>query len=318
MQQNGDKNFAGIGSSPEFLSVVEQATKFASVPRPILIRGERGTGKEVLARYIHNQSQRCEFKFVAVNCAALHDELFLAEIFGHEKGAFTGATSSRAGKLELANGGTLFLDEIANMSRDAQEKLLRVVEYQQFERLGGTEEIDVDVRILAATNANLAEMIKSGEFLADLYDRIAFAELTLPPLRKRRADIPDIIAHFLKNLHREMPDMEKKEFTPAAIRALQAYHWPGNMRELKNVVERHYIWDADGVIHASELPLEITTVEPIGGTFQEQVRAFEKSLLLNTLKDVSGNQREAAKRLGMTYDQLRHYYKKFSLGELLV
>ncbi|KAA3619486.1 MAG: AAA family ATPase [Calditrichaeota bacterium] len=317
MQQNGEKNFAGIGTCPAFINVVEKASKFATVPRPILIRGERGTGKEVLAQYIHNQSQRCDEKFVAINCAALHDELFIAEIFGHEKGAFTGATSNRIGKLELAHKGTLFLDEVANMSRDAQEKLLRVVEYQQFERLGGSEEIHVDVRIVAATNAHLATMIAKGEFLADLYDRIAFAELTLPPLRKRREDIPALISHFLKNLHHEMPDIEKKVFTPAAVRALQAYHWPGNMRELKNVIERHYIWDADGVIHASELPLEITTVEPIGGTFHEQVRAFEKSLLLNTLKDVMGNQREAAKRLGMTYDQFRHYYKKFALGELL-
>ncbi|KAA3657392.1 MAG: AAA family ATPase [Calditrichaeota bacterium] len=318
MHENGDKNFAGIGESKEFISIVDSAKKFAQVPRPILIRGERGTGKEVLAQFIHNQSPRIEQRFVAINCAALHDELFVSEIFGHEKGAFTGATASRKGKLELAHNGTLFLDEVANMPRDAQEKLLRVVEYQSFERLGGTEEITVDVRIIAATNADLSDMIQKGEFHADLYDRIAFAELVLPPLRRRREDIPLLIEHFLKNLHREMPDIEKKAFTPAAMHALQSYHWPGNMRELKNVIERHYIWDSDGIIHSSELPLEITTTEPMGGTFHDQVRAFEKSLLLNTLKDVMGNQREAAKRLGMTYDQFRHYYKKYSLGELLV
>lgn len=310
-------NFAGVGASPVFREVLQKARTFAPVARPILIRGERGTGKELLARYIHLQSGKKKTRYFAINCAAFHDELFVSEIFGHEKGAFTGAVQAKKGKLELADGGTLFLDEVANMSCAAQEKILRVIEYQTFERLGGTAPIHVDVRIIAATNAHLEDMMARGEFHRDLYDRLCFAELTIPPLRKRREDIPALIQYFVQQLHKEIPDLERKKFTPSAIRDLQNYHWPGNIRELKNIVERLYISDEDGTIHASELPLEITSVEPLGGTFHEKVRAYEKTLLLNALKDCHGNQRAAAKALGMTYDQFRHYYKKFELGNLL-
>ncbi len=320
MRHNPDDDLfdnPGCGSSPTFKAVVEEARKLAAIPRPILIRGERGTGKELLARFVHSQSDRRTHPYVVVNCAAFEDQLIVSEMFGHEKGAFTSATDSRPGRLELADGGSLFLDEVANMTRLAQEKLLRVIEYQKFERLGGTRAINVDVRVIAATNANLEEMMESGEFLPDLYDRLSFAELILPPLRKRREDIPLLIKHFVKCLHREMPNLEEKTFTPSAIADLQAYHWPGNIRQLKNVVERLYISDEDCVIHASELPMEITAVEPIRGTFEQKVKAYEKTLLLNALKDNSGNQRAAAESLGMTYDQFRHYYRKYSLGELL-
>ncbi|MCG8604922.1 sigma-54 factor interaction domain-containing protein, partial [bacterium] len=183
----------GIGVSPPFQAVVDQASTLAKIPRPILIRGERGTGKELMARFVHKESGRGERPYVVVNCAAFHDQLFVSEMFGHEKGAFTGATETKVGKLEQANLGTLFLDEVANMSRAAQEKLLRVLEYQKFERVGGADFIEVDVRIIAATNAPLEEMMKKKEFLPDLYDRLCFAELTLPPLRRRREDIPVLI-----------------------------------------------------------------------------------------------------------------------------
>ncbi len=308
---------AGVGKCQAFLEVLEKARTFSKIPRPILIRGERGTGKELLARFIHHESGRKGKPHVIVNCAAFHDDLFLAAIFGHEKGAFTGATEARPGKLELADQGSLFLDEVANMSCVAQERLLRVIEYQKFERLGGTKSIEVDIRIIAATNAHLEEIMEQGEFLRDLYDRLCFAELTIPPLRKRREDIPYLIQHFVAQLHREIPDLEMKTFTPAAIKDLQAFHWPGNIRELKNIVERLYVSDEDEVIHASELPLQITTVEPLRGSFHEKVVAYEKSLLLNALKDTLGNQRAAAELLGMTYDQFRHYYKKYNLSELL-
>jgi DNA-binding NtrC family response regulator len=308
---------AGVGSSQTFTAVVQEARKLAKIPRPILIRGERGTGKELLARYIHQESGRADNPYIVVNCAAYQEELFVAEMFGYEKGAFTGAVESKPGKLELANKGSLFLDEVANMSRKAQEKLLRVLEYQRFERVGGNRSIEVDVRVIAATNAPLEEMMERGEFLHDLYDRLCFAELTLPPLRKRREDIPALIEHFVAQLHKEIPDLEVKTFTPAAIKELQAYHWPGNIRELKNIVERYYISDEDGIIQASELPLEITSLEPLGGTFYDKVKAYEKTLLLNALKDANGSQRLAAKSLGMTYDQFRHCYKKYKLGELL-
>jgi DNA-binding NtrC family response regulator len=307
----------GVGKSAAFLAVLQQAQKLANIPRPILIRGERGTGKELLARYIHQESGRATKPYVVVNCAAYQEELFVAEMFGHEKGAYTGAVDARPGKLEIANKGTLFLDEVGNLSRSAQEKLLRVIEYKSFERVGGGKTLEVDVRIIAATNAPLEDMMARGEFLRDLYDRLCFAELTLPPLRKRREDIPALIEYFVAQLHQEIPNLEEKTFTPAAIKDLQAYHWPGNIRELKNIVERLYISDEDGIINASELPLQITAVEPLGGTFHEKVMGFEKSLLLNALKDSLGNQREAAKQLGMTYDQFRHYYKKYGLGDLL-
>ncbi len=308
---------AGIGRSRSFLEIVEQARDLAKIPRPILIRGERGTGKELLARFVHGASPRCGRPYLIVNCGAFQDELLVSHLFGHERGAFTGATEQRIGIFERAHGGTLFLDEVANLSRNAQARLHRVVEYQTFQRIGGSTPIKVDVRLIAATNADLGQMIERGEFMPDLYDRLRFAEIVLPPLRKRRQDIPLLIDHFITQLHAELPDLGAAEFTQAAVRDLQAYHWPGNVRELKNVIERLYVSDRDRTIHSSELPLEITTTEPIRGTFDQKVRAFEKALLLNALKDVDGNQRAAARQLGMTYDQFRHYYRKYDLGSLL-
>lgn len=308
----------GIGNSEAYVKVLQQASTYAKIARPMLIRGERGTGKELLAQFIHNESGRGEAPYIVVNCAAFQEDLIIAEMFGREKGAYTGAVDAQAGKLEIADGGTLFLDEVANMNRTVQEKLLRVIEYQKFERLGGTKSITVDVRIIAATNADLEKMMKNGEFLEDLYDRLSFAELTLPPLRKRREDIPSLIAHFIDKLHREIPNLDEKNFTPSAINELKNYYWPGNIRQLKNMIERLYFYDEDGTIHASELPMEITSVEPIRGNFYEKVRAYEKTLLLNALKEAEGNQRNAAEMLGMTYDQFRHFYKKYKLEELMV
>jgi DNA-binding NtrC family response regulator len=308
---------AGIGQSRSFLEIIEQARDLARIPRPILIRGERGTGKELLARFVHGASPRRGKPYLIVNCGAFQDELLLSHLFGHERGAFTGATEQRVGLFERAHRGTLFLDEIANLSRNAQARLHRVVEYQTFQRVGGSTPIKVEVRLIAATNADLGGMIKRGEFMPDLYDRLRFAEIVLPPLRKRRQDIPRLIDHFIAQLHDELPDLGAAEFTETAVRDLVAYHWPGNIRELKNVIERLYVSDRDRTIHSSELPLEITTTEPIRGTFDQKVRAFEKALLLNALKDVDGNQRAAARQLGMSYDQFRHFYRKFRLGDLL-
>ena len=189
---------AGIGRSRSFLDIVEQARDLAKIPRPILIRGERGTGKELLARFVHGASPRCGRPYLIVNCGAFQDELLVSHLFGHERGAFTGATEQRTGVFERAHGGTLFLDEVANLSRNAQARLHRVVEYQTFQRIGGSKPIKVDVRLIAATNADLGEMIKRGEFMPDLYDRLRFAEIVLPPLRKRRQDIPLLIDHFIR------------------------------------------------------------------------------------------------------------------------
>ena len=306
-------DLAGIGRCPAFLSVVEQARELARIPRPILIRGERGTGKELLARFVHAASPRRDRPYQIVNCGAFQDELLVSHLFGHEKGAFTGATERHVGVFEQADGGTLFLDEIANLSRNAQARLHRVVEYQTFQRVGGTSEIEVDVRVIAATNADLGALIERGDFMPDLYDRLRFAEIVLPPLRERREDVPFLIDHFIARLKEELPDLGAARFTEAAVKELASYSWPGNVRELKNVIERLYVSDRDRTIQASELPLEVTTMEPIQGTFAQKVRAFEKALLANALKDTGGNQRAAAEKLGLTYDQLRHYYKKYAL-----
>jgi len=316
-QESDVVDVAGIGQSQVFLDVVEQARGFARIPRPILIRGERGTGKELLARLVHAASTRRDEPYLIVNCGAFQDELLVSHLFGHERGAFTGAVERRAGVFERAHGGSLFLDEIANLSRHAQARLHRVVEYQAFQRVGGTESIQVDVRVVAATNADLQGLIERGEFMPDLYDRLRFAEIVLPPLRERRDDIPLLIRHFVGRLHEELPDLGAAQFSDAAIRDLVAYHWPGNVRELKNVIERLYVSDRDRTITSAELPLEITSTEPIRGTFEQRVRTFEKALLLSALKDAGGNQRTAARQLGMTYDQFRHHYKKYGLAEHL-
>ena len=191
-----------------------------------------------------------------------------------------------------------------------------MVEYQTFQRIGGTTPIEVDVRLVAATNADLATLIERGDFMVDLYDRLRFAEITLPPLRQRSEDVPLLVDHFVARLHGELPDLGRARFTEAAMKVLVAYAWPGNVRELKNVIERLYVCDRDRTIQASELPLEVTTTEPIRGTFSQRVRGFEKALLRNALQDAGGNQRAAARQLGMSYDQFRHYYKKYGLGEL--
>jgi len=190
-----------------------------------------------------------------------------------------------------------------------------VVEYQTFQRVGGADPVKVDVRVIAATNADLSALIERGDFMADLYDRLRFAEIVLPPLRERREDIPLLIDHFVARLLEELPDLGEARFTEAAIRDLVGYHWPGNVRELRNVIERLYVSDRDRTIQSSELPLEVTSAEPMKGTFSQRVRTFEKTLLRNALKDTGGNQQAAARQLGMSYDQFRHYYKKYRLAD---
>ena len=315
--QSAPASIAGIGASPAFLALVEQARELARIPRPILVRGERGTGKELLARFIHAASPRRDGPYLIVNCGAFQDELLVSHLFGHEKGSFTGATERHVGVFEQAHRGTLFLDEVANLSRGAQARLHRAVEYQTFQRIGGTEPIEVDVRVIAATNADLEAMIERGDFMADLYDRLRFAEVTLPPLRRRPEDVPLLVDHFIARLHEELPDLGAARFTEAALNALAGYSWPGNVRELRNVIERLYVCDRDRSIQASELPLEVAATEPLRGTFAERVEAFEKALLRSALQDAGGNQRAAARQLGMSYDQFRHHYRKYGLGEPL-
>lgn len=304
-----------IGTSKLLLDVLNKAKAFAPVPRPLIIRGERGTGKELLAIYIHSHSKYSGGPFVGINCAVFNDELLAGELYGHEKGAFTGAASRRQGCLERADGGTLFFDEMGNMSPRFQESLLRVLETKKFERVGGIETLKANARFIFATNADIESMMEKGEFRKDLYDRIAFETLTLPALRQRREDIPLLINHFSKTLLQEIPNFEPKTFSIEAVRQMIHYYWPGNIRELKNVVERMLLKPGEEVIHTSDLPLEITAAAPAGHTFNEKVEAFKKHLILGAWLDSAKNQKNAADSLGISYDQFRHYFRKYGLND---
>ena len=305
-----------IGKSRVLSDVLKKAGAFAPVPRPLVVRGERGTGKELLAHFIHEKSAFARGPFVAVNCAVFNDELLASELFGHEKGAFTGATFQRSGCLEKARGGSLFFDEVGNMSLRFQENLLRVLETKKFERLGGRGTLTADARFIFATNADLESLMQKGEFRKDLYDRIAFETLTVPPLRQRREDIPMLVAHFSSLLTREIPNFEPRRFSTEAVRQMMHYYWPGNIRELKNVVERLLLQPGDSTVLTSDLPLEITAAAPAGKNFNEKVEAFKKHLVLSAWLDSGKNQKQAADTLGVSYDQFRHYFRKYGLNDL--
>lgn len=227
-----------LGQAASFLALMEQVSRAAPLNRPTLVIGERGTGKELVAARLHYLSPRWDKPFIKLNCAALSETLLETELFGHERGAFTGASGRHAGRFELADGGTLFLDEIATSSAAVQEKILRVIEYGEFERVGGSQTVTVDVRVVGATNADLPRLADAGRFRADLLDRLSFDVLTIPPLRARGEDIPLLAETFGIAMARELGRPYFQGFAPAAMAALQAYEWPGNVRELKNVVER--------------------------------------------------------------------------------
>lgn len=227
-----------IGQANSFLEILEQTSQVAPLDKPVLVIGERGTGKELIAARLHFLSKRWEQNYVTLNCAALNENLLESELFGYEAGAFTGASKRREGRFEYANQGTLFLDELANTSAMVQEKLLRVIEYGEFERVGGTRTVKVDVRLIAATNEDLPTLADAGEFRADLLDRLAFDVITIPPLRERQADIMMLAEHFAINMARELELELFEGFTKKARDLLMSYDWPGNIRELKNVVER--------------------------------------------------------------------------------
>ncbi|MFC3120361.1 phage shock protein operon transcriptional activator [Agaribacter flavus] len=227
-----------IGQANSFLEILEQISQLAPLNKPVLVIGERGTGKELIAARLHYLSQRWEQNYVKLNCAALNDNLLESELFGYESGAFTGASKRKEGRFEYAHNGTLFLDELANTSALIQEKLLRVIEYGEFERVGGTRTVKVDVRLIAATNEDLPSLAEQGEFRADLLDRLAFDVVTIPPLRERREDIMTLAEHFAINMTRELSHEFFSGFSKKATQTLLDYEWPGNIRELKNVVER--------------------------------------------------------------------------------
>jgi psp operon transcriptional activator len=320
-----------VGEAPAFRAALAQVSQLAALERPALVVGERGTGKELVAARLTYLSPRWDKPFVKLNCATLAESLLDSELFGHEAGAFTGAVRRRLSRFEIADSGTLFLDEIATASLAVQEKILRVIEYGSFERVGGNEVHHVDVRVIAATNVDLPALAESGGFRSDLIDRLAFDVVTIPPLRERAEDIPLLAEHFGRGMTRELGRAVFLGFTCAALARLVAYRWPGNVRELKNVVERslyrwrypntpidEIIFDAFASPHRPAPPTAASSppirAEPVdAGDFLARVAAYEQKLLSEALAANHFNQRRTAAALGLTYDQLRHHLKKHPL-----
>ncbi len=325
------RNERMIGNSASFAMALDHISELASINRPILICGERGTGKELAAERLHFLSPRWDSPLHKVNCAAIAEPLLESELFGHEAGAFTGATRAHQGRFERADGGTLFLDELGTMSLRLQEKLLRVIEYSEFERVGGQQTLQVDVRIVGATNADLSNMAEQGEFRADLLDRLSFDVVHLPALRQRPEDILELAEHFAVQICAELGWPLFSGFSESANNTLMTYDWPGNIRELKNAVERSvYRWGApdtkvDKLIvdpfkspyTPATAPNELaaaTQVDNIEANFSERIGAIEKSMLEEALAENGHNQRLTAQALGLTYDQLRGMIRKYSIS----
>lgn len=323
-----------LGRAPAFLELLERVSRAAALDRPILVIGERGTGKELIAARLHFLSPRWDRTFVKLNCAALPESVLESELFGHEAGAFTGATRRRAGRFEMADRGTLFLDEIANASLTVQEKILRAVEYGEFERVGGNATINVDVRLVAATNIDLPAAADAGDFRHDLLDRLSFDVLTVPPLRARRDDIMLLADHFAHGMAIELGWDEFPGFTPAVRDRLCDHDWPGNVRELKNTVERTvYRAEAGRAIETVEFDpfaspfrpaaAPVATIAPSPPQLAPQssepfdlraeLAAHEIMLLRRALDANRQNQRATARWLGLTYNQLRHSLRKHGL-----
>lgn len=326
-----------LGESSAFLDLLEHASRVAALNKPVLVIGERGTGKELIAARLHYLSPRWEAPLVKLNCATLTEALLETELFGHEAGAFTGATRRHVGRFEQANRGTLFLDELMTVSMRVQEKILRAVEYGQFERVGGSDTLTVDVRIVGATNGDMPAAVRAGHFRADLLDRLAFDVLTVPPLRARTGDIMQLAEHFALNITGELGRELFAGFTESARAALMQYAWPGNVRELKNAVERS--------VHraATDQPVGVIVFDPFASAFRpvvetaaeaeivsrpsekashlpcdikEELARLEVDLIKRALAEARYNQAEAASLLGLSYHQLRALLRKHHMVKL--
>jgi two-component system NtrC family response regulator len=320
-QQLAEKfKFTGIISqSAAMEEVLNMAGRVAESKATVLIRGESGTGKELIAKAIHFSSPRKDKSFIAVNCAALNENLLESELFGHERGAFTGADKQRRGRFELADGGTIFLDEIGDVPMSTQVKLLRVLQEEQFERVGGVQTMQIDVRIIAATNRNLEEKIKDGSFREDLFYRLNVVSIEIPPLRQRREDIAPALEYFLQKYasenKRKMLTISKE-----AMDILLRYDYPGNMRELQNLVERAVVLARGEVITTAELPLTLRNLSSEQAaspaaptTLSERVDALEKEMVFDALRETHGNQSKAAERLGISERNLRYRLQKWGM-----
>lgn len=330
--QSPPRTKEALGQSDSFLAFQEALSRAAGVDRPVLLVGERGTGKELAAARLHYLSARWQGPLITLNCAALSSSLIESELFGHERGAFTGAEQRRKGRFEAADGGTLFLDEISSIPLEAQEKILRVVEYGTFERVGSSDSVQVDVRIVGATNSNLVSLSQEGRFKEDLLDRLCFEVLFLPPLRERKGDIALLATHFAVAMAVELGRKEIPQFTEGVMDALENYLWPGNVRELKNMVERAVFRSNTPMIesidfhpfktyqerltHAAKAPaptpmspdlqLEIVMDQP----FEQAVETFKISLIARALMSSRYNQQKAARALGLTYHKFRGIFRR--------
>ena len=303
-----------IGTSPALEAVLEQVERVASTNSTVLIQGETGTGKELIARAIHNISSRCGRAFVKLNCAAIPLDLLESELFGHQKGAFTGAIAQKIGRFDLADKGTLFLDEVGDIPTALQPKLLRVLQDQEFEPLGSTRTRQVDVRMVAATNRDLTDMAKHGEFRTDLYYRLNVFPVLLPPLRERREDIPALVMHFVEVFGRRM-GKQIEHIPPETMSALVSFHWPGNIRELQNLIERAVILSNHGVL-PNPLPT-VRTQEVIIAPQSTTLRDSERTLILRTLEAegwVIGGPKGAAAKLGLKRTTLIHKMQKLGIS----
>ncbi len=305
-----------IGTSGAVRQMYEQVAQVAQTNTTVLVRGESGTGKELVAHAIHYNSLRTKKPFIKVSCAALPENLIESELFGYEKGAFTGADSRKKGRFEMADGGTLFLDEIGDVNPATQVKLLRVLQAKEFERLGGTETIRVNVRLIAATNKNIEKAIAEGAFREDLFYRLNVFTIFVPPLRDRKADLLLLADHFLEKFSREHGKVIKRISTPA-IDMLMAYHWPGNVRELENAIERAVLVCDGQVVHAHHLPPSLQTAEASGTitrvSLKDAVSAYEKDLIQDALKTTRGNCAKAARLLNTTERILNYKVRNYGV-----
>ncbi len=306
-----------VGQSKIMQEIIALIERVAKSNASVLITGESGTGKEVAAVAIHQNSPRCNAPFIPVNCAALPEQLLESELFGHERGAFTGATSRKLGRFELADKGTIFLDEIAEMSLNMQAKLLRVLQEKSFERVGGTETLSVDVRVIAATNRQLDEAIKKGQFREDLFYRLNVVNIHLPPLRERKEDIPLLAKHFLSKIGHTY---QVEKISPEAMELLCSYHWPGNIRELQNVIERAAIICRSNTILPEHLPRDLySPAKPSSSIIIDipdegiSLENLEKELILKALEKSGGNQTKAAQLLGITRSALLYRSQKYGI-----
>jgi Nif-specific regulatory protein len=308
-----------VGRSPALVKAIELCRKVALSTATVLLYGETGTGKEVAARSIHDFSPRRDKPFIAINCAALPESLLESELFGHEKGAFTGATGQKLGRFELADGGTLFLDEIGELSPAIQSKLLRVIQEREFVRVGGTQSLTCDVRIVAATNRDLRLEMEQGRFRDDLYYRLNVFPITIPPLRQRVEDLPLLIEHFIRQIAPSL-NVQPPAVSEAAMEAMMHHAWPGNIRELRNVIERAMLLTGNAPIGPESLPPEVlqtpaahrTPPDP-AAEFGSRLADHERALIVKALDEVAWNQSAAARKLGISRDHLRYRMKKYRL-----